>query len=161
MSQKEEAQIDRSRKRSALGEDYALRAAKAIKKRRAQKELDRIHMKELVAKEWAVAKVQGQVEADSAQTDFLWTFNYAGKFKELKPEESDMRESLPDELKEMHHDPWQQNCINIGHDIVLCEFNVRVYYAYRTHQILRRWDDMERAEAAAREVLGEAGGDDF
>ncbi len=146
MSQ-QEAQIDRNRKRNPLGEDFATRAAHAIKKRRAQKELDRIHMKELVAKAWAAAKVHGQAEADAAQTDFRWTFNYVGKFKELKPEESDMRESLPDELKEMHHDPWQENCVSIGHDTVLCEFNVRVYYAFRTHQILRQWDHEEHMAA--------------
>jgi len=160
MSQEEAQIIDRSRKRSALGEDYALRAATAIKKRRAQKELDRIHMKELVAKEWAVAKVQGQAEADAAETEFRWTFNYAGRFQELKPELDDMRNALPDELKEMHHDPWQQNCVNIGHDTVLCEFNVRVYYAYRTHQILRAWDHEEHM-ATTGFGKAEAGGDDF
>ena len=148
------AKVERSRKRSSLGEDLALRTARALKNARHQKALDLIRMKELVAKAWDMAKVQVQQEADNKATEFTFTFNYHGLFTELKPDVNIMRDALPDELTRFHFDVWQGNCINVGHDKVAGEFNIRLYWSPRAHEILREWDNEE--DAAAQTAANEA-----
>lgn len=148
------AKVERSRKRSSLGEDLALRTARAFKKARHQKDLDFIRLKELVAKAWDMAKVQVQQEADNKETEFTFTFGYHGEFTELKPDVNVMRSAFPAELTDFHHDPWQGNCINIGHDRVAGEFNIRLYWSPRAYEILREWDNEE--DAAAQAAANEA-----
>jgi hypothetical protein len=142
-------------KRSKLGEDLATRTARAIRNARHQKSLDLSRMKQLVAEAWKLAQVQAQQAADHKETEFVWTFNYGGKFVVLKPDLGDMRNSLPDELTEFHNDPYQQNCINIGHDKVACEFNIRLYWSPRAHEIVRYWDYQEAMSAASLEKAAE------
>jgi len=146
------------RKRSALGEDLATRTAHALKQARHQKELDLIKMKELAAKAWELAKVQVQQAADDKETEFTWTFKYAYEFKELRPDVVTMRNALPDELTEFHYDPSQGNCINIGHDKIACEFNIRLYWSPRTHEILRYWDDQNAMSATSLQKAAEEAG---
>jgi hypothetical protein len=143
------------RKRSALGEDLAKRTAHAFKQARHQTELDLIKMKELAAKVWELAKVQVQQAADDQKTEFTWTFKYANEFKELRPDIVTMRSALPDELTEFHHDLRQGNCINIGHDKIACEFNIRLYWSPRAHEILQHWDKQNAMSAASLQKAGE------
>lgn len=144
----EEEQAGRSRKRSSLGEDLATRSAHALKKARVQEELDLVLMKDLVAQEWLLVLPQVQAGADNKETEFVWSFNYDGLFRELKPEACHMREALPDDLVGFHCDAQLQNFINIGHDKIKRRFNVCLYWAPRAHEILKELDRREAASSA-------------
>tara|TARA_B100000963_G_scaffold32185_2_gene23945 strand:- start:587 stop:1054 length:468 start_codon:yes stop_codon:yes gene_type:complete len=135
---------------SSLAANLAGRASKSIYKKRELKRKEKAQLPKLLADAWAIAKLEAEKRADAGETNFTFGFDeWYTEFRHFSPTVNDIRDALPDEIKELHDEAYQNASVDVAFDQPIT-FNIYMEFSGHAHRMVK--DLQTAADAEANEA---------